>query len=47
MSWYFYPEDRFSSYDEYITYLKEKGWAFDAPEPSSDSGTIFVTILVL
>lgn len=32
MSWYFYPEDRFSSYDEYVTYLKEKGLAFDAPE---------------
>ena len=32
MGWYFYPEDRFSSYDEYVTYLKEKGLAFDAPE---------------
>lgn len=31
-SWYFYPEDRFSSYDEYVKYLKEKGLAFDAPE---------------
>ena len=32
MSWYFYPEDRFSSYEEYVKYLKEKGLAFDAPE---------------
>ena len=32
MSWYFYPEDRFSSYDEYVKYLKEKGLAFEAPE---------------
>lgn len=31
-SWHFYPEDRFSSYDEYVKYLKEKGLAFDAPE---------------
>lgn len=31
MSWMFYP-DRFSSYDEYVKYLKEKGLAFDAPE---------------
>lgn len=30
-SWNFYPEDRFSSYEEYINYLKEKGFAFDAP----------------
>lgn len=32
MSWYFYPEDRFSSYEEYVMYLKESGFAFDAPE---------------
>ena len=32
MSWHFYPEDRFSSYEEYITYLKEKGLAFEAPK---------------
>ena len=31
MSWYFYP-DRFSSYEEYVDYLKEKGLAFEAPE---------------
>lgn len=30
-SWYFYPEN-FSSYEEYVDYLKEKGLAFDAPE---------------
>lgn len=30
MSWYFYPEDRFSSYEEYVKYLKEKGFAFEA-----------------
>ena len=23
MSWNFYPEDRFSSYDDYVKYLKE------------------------
>ena len=32
MSWHFYPEDRFSSYDEYVPYLKERGFAFEAPE---------------
>ena len=31
MSWYFYP-DNFSSYEEYVDYLKEKGLAFEAPE---------------
>lgn len=31
MSWYFYP-DEFSSYEEYVDYLKEKGLAFEAPE---------------
>lgn len=31
MSWYFYP-DRFSSYEEYVTYLKERGFAMEAPE---------------
>lgn len=28
-SWNFYPE-RFSFYEEYVKYLKEKGFAFDA-----------------
>lgn len=28
-SWNFYPE-RFSSYEEYVKYLKENGFAFDA-----------------
>lgn len=28
----FYPHDRFSSYEEYVNYLKEQGLAFDAPE---------------
>ena len=32
MSWCFYPEDRFSSYDEYVAYLKEKGLALESPE---------------
>ena len=32
MSWHFYPEDRFSSYEEYVDYLKEKGFAFEAPD---------------
>jgi len=32
MSWYFYPEDRFSSYEEYVDYLKEKGFALEATE---------------
>ena len=36
MSWYFYPEDRFSSYNEYVTYLKEKGFALEAPEDMYD-----------
>lgn len=30
-SWNFYP-DNFSSYEDYVKYLKEKGFAFDAPE---------------
>ena len=30
-SWKFYP-DNFSSYEEYVSYLKEMGFAFDAPE---------------
>ena len=30
MSWYFYPEDRFSSYEEYVKYLKEKEFALEA-----------------
>lgn len=30
-SWNFYP-DNFSSYEEYVEYLKDKGFAFDAPE---------------
>jgi len=29
--WHFYP-DSFSSYEEYVDYLKEKGLAFEAPE---------------
>lgn len=32
MSWNFYPSERFSSYDEYVEYLKNKGFAFDAPK---------------
>lgn len=31
MSWHFYP-DRFSSYEEYVIYLKEKGLSFEAPD---------------
>lgn len=31
MSWNFYPEDRFSSYDDYVKYLKERGFALEAP----------------
>jgi hypothetical protein len=31
MSWYFYP-DRFSSYEEYVIYLKERGLALEASE---------------
>jgi len=30
-SWNFYPEN-FSSYEEYIKYLKENGLAIEAPE---------------
>ena len=29
--WHFYP-DRFSSYEEYVVYLKDKGFALDAPK---------------
>ena len=32
MSWYFYPENRFSSYEEYVNYLIENGFAIEAPE---------------
>ena len=28
--WHFYP-DNFSSYEEYVDYLKERGLDFDAP----------------
>jgi hypothetical protein len=31
MSWYFYP-DRFSSYEEYVNYLKKIGFAIEAPK---------------
>lgn len=30
-SWYFYP-DNFSSYEDYVKYLKEKGLALEVPE---------------
>jgi hypothetical protein len=29
-SWHFYP-DNFSSYEDYVKYLKEKGFALEAP----------------
>lgn len=29
MCYKFYPNDRFSSYEEYVGYLKAKGFAFD------------------
>ena len=35
-SWNFYP-DRFSSYEEYVKYLKEKGYAFDVPERNDEN----------
>ncbi len=31
MCWNYYP-DTFSSYEEYVEYLKEKGFALDAPK---------------
>jgi hypothetical protein len=31
MSWNFYPENRFSSYEEYVNYLIENGLALEAP----------------
>lgn len=31
MSWEYYPKE-FSSYEEYVKYLKEKGLALEAPE---------------
>ena len=30
-SWHFYP-DNFSSYEDYVKYLKEKGLALEAPD---------------
>lgn len=27
-----YPSDRFSSYEEYVKHLKDKRFAFDAPD---------------
>ena len=32
MSWNYYPTDRFSSYEEYVIYLKKIGFAFDTQE---------------
>lgn len=32
-----YPSDRFSSYEEYVKYLKDKRFAFDAPGVIDDS----------
>lgn len=37
MSWNFYPEDRFSSYEEFVKYLKEKGLAFEVPEGTNSA----------
>ena len=34
MSWKYYPKE-FSSYEEYVEYLKEKGLALEAPEADS------------
>ena len=31
MCWKYYPKE-FSSYEEYVKYLKEKGFALEAPE---------------
>jgi len=31
MSWYFYPNN-FSSYEDYVKYLKDKGFAIEAPK---------------
>ena len=31
MSWDYYPKE-FSSYEEYVKYLKEKGFALEAPD---------------
>ena len=36
-SLYFYP-DNFSSYEDYIKYLKEKGLALEAPEGMYNKG---------
>ena len=39
MCWKFYPSDRFSSYEEYIEYLKNKGFAVEAPQNMSKKKT--------
>jgi len=39
MSWNFYPENRFSSYDDYVKYLKERGFAMEAPEGMYEKGS--------
>ena len=31
-NWHFYPRDRFSSYEEYINYLKKIELAIEAPK---------------
>lgn len=38
-SWHFYP-DNFSSYEDYVKYLKEKGLAIEAPEGMYNSTNI-------
>ena len=38
MSWKYYPKE-FSSYEEYVKYLKEKGFALDAPEGKCQTKT--------
>ena len=37
MSWNFYPEDIFSSYEEFVKYLKEKGFALETPEGTNSA----------
>lgn len=37
-SWEYYPKE-FSSYEEYVKYLKEKGLALEAPEGMYENKT--------
>ena len=45
MSWKYYPKE-FSSYEEYVKYLKEKGLALESPEGmyNTKTGIVMTTL---